>query len=68
MTNSEYERFVYFDHYCKYWVERKIEKRDENKKDYEIADEWLKMDFRLFKDNNKKQEDKVIIDSIFEIF
>lgn len=54
MTNSEYERFVFFDHYYKYMVERKIEKKEENKKDIEIAEEWLKTDFRLFKDNNKK--------------
>lgn len=68
MTNSEYERYVYFDHYFKYMVEKKIEKRDENKKDYEIAEDWLKTDFRLFKDNDKKQEDKVIINSMFDIF
>ncbi len=48
MTNSKYERFVYFDHYCRYMVERKIEKRDENKKEYEISEAWLNMDFRLF--------------------
>jgi len=68
MTNSEYERFVYFDHYYKYMVERKIEKKEENKKDIEIAEEWLKTDFRLFKDNNKKEVDKVIIDTMFNIF
>ena len=68
MTNSEYERFVFFDHYYKYMVERKIEKKEENKKDIEIAEEWLKTDFRLFKDNNKKEVDKVIIDSMFNIF
>ena len=68
MTNLEYERFVYFDHYCKYYVERKNDKKDENKKEYEIAEDWLKMDFRLFKDNNKKEEDKVIINSIYEDF
>jgi hypothetical protein len=54
MTNSEYERFVYFDHYYKYMVERKIEKKDENKRAYEIDEDWLKTDFRLFKDNNMK--------------
>jgi hypothetical protein len=68
MTNSEYERFVYFDHYYKYMVERKIEKKDENKRDYEIAEDWLKTDFRLFKDNNKQHEDKVFINSMFDIF
>jgi hypothetical protein len=68
MTNSEYERFVFFDHYYKYMVERKIEKKEENKKDIEIAEEWLKTDFRLFKDNNKKEVDKVIIDTMFNIF
>ena len=68
MTNSEYEKFVFFDHYYKYMVERKIEKKEENKKDIEIAEEWLKTDFRLFKDNNKKEVDKVIIDTMFNIF